>query len=94
MFERDLVPFATRSGAVDQPLDDRDQIGDRVTDTGDDSAAKDVVRGLLQDLTWPAAAIEDLGGVATARGPEAFIMVVPHILRNHGFAPFALGLAR
>lgn len=30
----------------------------------------------------------------TARATEAMILVVPHILRRHGFRPFAVSLAR
>ncbi|TQI65356.1 hypothetical protein FHT98_5244 [Bosea sp. AK1] len=62
--------------------------------SGEDVVAKAVVTGLLQDLGWPAASIEDLGGISTARGPEAFILLVPHVLRSHGFVPFALSLSR
>jgi predicted dinucleotide-binding enzyme len=38
--------------------------------SGDDAAAKDVVKDLLGDLGWPAEWILDLGDISTARGPE------------------------
>ncbi|MEV5122064.1 NAD(P)-binding domain-containing protein [Streptomyces decoyicus] len=62
--------------------------------SGDDQNAKETVTGLLGDLGWQPAWIEDLGGITTARATEAMILVVPHILRRHGFKPFAVSLAR
>ena len=41
--------------------------------SGDDAAAKQVVAGLLAELGWPAAAVLDLGGIDTARGPEHLV---------------------
>jgi hypothetical protein len=35
-----------------------------------------------------------MGGIRTARGPEAFMHFVPHIIANHGFKPFALTIKR
>jgi 8-hydroxy-5-deazaflavin:NADPH oxidoreductase len=62
--------------------------------SGDDADAKALVRGVLLDMGWRSEWIEDLGDIRTARGPESFIMLVPAIMRNHGFAPFALTIAR
>ncbi|MFE3547883.1 NADPH-dependent F420 reductase [Streptomyces kronopolitis] len=62
--------------------------------SGDDQTAKQTVAGLLGDLGWQPAWIEDLGGITTARATEAMILVVPHLLRRHGFKPFAVSLAR
>jgi predicted dinucleotide-binding enzyme len=62
--------------------------------SGDDEQAKKTVTGLLGDLGWQDAWIEDLGDITTARATEAMILVVPHILRRHGFRPFAVSLAR
>ncbi|MER7759667.1 NAD(P)-binding domain-containing protein [Streptomyces sp. NPDC097619] len=62
--------------------------------SGDDERAKKAVAGLLGDLGWQPAWIEDLGDITTARATEAMILVVPHVLRRHGFAPFAVSLAR
>ncbi|MGJ6966757.1 NADPH-dependent F420 reductase [Streptosporangium sp. G11] len=62
--------------------------------SGNDEHAKKTVTGLLGDLGWQPAWIEDLGDITTARATEAMILVVPHILRRHGFEPFAVSLAR
>lgn len=62
--------------------------------SGNDEAAKRTVTGLLGDLGWQPERIEDLGDITTARATEAMILVVPHILRRHGFKPFAVSLAR
>lgn len=62
--------------------------------SGDDKTAKQTVTGLLTDLGWQPAWIEDLGGISTARATEAMILVVPHVLRRHGFQPFAVSLSR
>ncbi|WP_327257134.1 NADPH-dependent F420 reductase [Streptomyces sp. NBC_01244] len=62
--------------------------------SGDDEQAKKTVTGLLGDLGWQPERIEDLGDITTARATEAMILVVPHILRRHGFKPFAVSLAR
>jgi predicted dinucleotide-binding enzyme len=60
--------------------------------SGDDADAKATVSGLLADLGWAPESILDLGGVASARGPEAVMLLVPDIMRSRGFAPFAIGL--
>ncbi|MFJ2746158.1 NADPH-dependent F420 reductase [Streptomyces sp. NPDC087440] len=62
--------------------------------SGDDAHAKRTVTALLGDLGWRPEQIEDLGGITTARATEAMILVVPHILRRHGFKPFAVSLTR
>ena len=62
--------------------------------SGDDENAKKSVTGLLGDLGWQPAWIEDLGDISTARATEAMVLVVPHVLRRHGFEPFAVSLAR
>ncbi|MFD9270268.1 NADPH-dependent F420 reductase [Streptomyces goshikiensis] len=62
--------------------------------SGDDENAKKTVTGLLGNLGWQPAWIEDLGDITTARATEAMILVVPHVLRRNGFAPFAVSLAR
>lgn len=61
--------------------------------SGDDAGAKDAVRALLHDLGWSDKQILDLGGVRTARGPEAMILLVPDVLRARGFTPFAVSVA-
>ncbi|MFB6520085.1 NADPH-dependent F420 reductase [Streptomyces sp. NPDC056401] len=62
--------------------------------SGDDEHAKKTVTNLLGDLGWQPEQIEDLGDITTARATEAMILVVPHILRRHGFNPFAVSLTR
>jgi predicted dinucleotide-binding enzyme len=62
--------------------------------SGNDEHAKKTVTGLLGDLGWQPAWIENLGDITTARATEAMILVVPHILRRQGFKPFAVSLAR
>ncbi|MEU1257892.1 NAD(P)-binding domain-containing protein [Streptomyces chartreusis] len=60
--------------------------------SGEDRAAKEIVRGLLVDLGWREEWITDLGGVETARATEAAVMFVPHVIRARGFAPFAISV--
>ncbi|MFB7719987.1 NADPH-dependent F420 reductase [Nocardia sp. NPDC056100] len=62
--------------------------------SGADADAKQVVRGLLEDLGWHPEWITDLGGIETARAAEAAILFVPHVIRSTGFAPFAISIAR
>lgn len=62
--------------------------------SGADPQAKQVVRGLLADLGWHQGWITDLGGIETARATEALMLLVPHVIRSGGFAPFAVSIAR
>ncbi|MFI7407260.1 NADPH-dependent F420 reductase [Streptomyces sp. NPDC049627] len=62
--------------------------------SGKDPEAKQVVRGLLADLSWQQEWITDLGGIETARAAEAAILFVPHVIRAGGFAPFAISITR
>ncbi|MFI8361647.1 NADPH-dependent F420 reductase [Streptomyces sp. NPDC085612] len=62
--------------------------------SGDDAEAKQTVRDLLADLGWSKEWITDLGGIRTARATEAAILFVPHVIRSHGFTPFAISVAR
>jgi len=61
--------------------------------SGDDAQAKQATQNLLTDLGWRSEAILDLGGIETARGPEAMILLVPDLLKARGFSPFALTIA-
>jgi 8-hydroxy-5-deazaflavin:NADPH oxidoreductase len=61
--------------------------------SGNDDDAKAVSIALLGDLGWPTEWIENLGDITTARGPEAFMLLVPSIARNRGMVPFAMSLA-
>lgn len=62
--------------------------------SGDDAVAKAVVRGVLADMGWSDGAMLDLGGIASARGPEAVMLLVPDIMKASGFKPFAVAVAR
>ncbi|WP_406363202.1 NADP oxidoreductase [Streptomyces sp. NBC_00715] len=62
--------------------------------SGEDAGAKQVVRGLLEDLGWHQEWITDLGGIETAQATEAAVLFVPHVIRSSGFAPFALSISR
>nr|WP_275405930.1 MULTISPECIES: NAD(P)-binding domain-containing protein [unclassified Streptomyces] len=62
--------------------------------SGEDDHAKKTVGALLGDLGWQPEWIENLGGITTARATEALILLVPHIVRRHGFQPFAVSLTR
>ena len=44
--------------------------------SGDDASAKQTVKELLRDLGWPQEWIVDLGGLATARGPEHMFLML------------------
>jgi hypothetical protein len=41
--------------------------------SGDDHVAKGAIRALLEQFGWRSEQIVDLGGIATARGPELFL---------------------
>ncbi len=60
--------------------------------SGNDAAAKATTRSLLIEMGWKDDWILDLGGVETARGPEAVMLLVPDIIRARGFTPFAVSV--
>ncbi|MFE1961815.1 NADPH-dependent F420 reductase [Streptomyces sp. NPDC059479] len=62
--------------------------------SGNNAGAKKTVGGLLAELGWSPAWITDLGGVETARGPEAFILMVGGLVRALGPVPFGMAIAR
>lgn len=62
--------------------------------SGDDKDAKAAARALLRDLGWLDDSILDLGGLDSARGTEALILLAPYLLRSQGLIPFALTAAR
>jgi hypothetical protein len=62
--------------------------------SGDDPAAKHLVRTVLHGLGWNDDRVLDLGGISTARGTEAMALMVPSLLGAIGFVPFALSVAR
>lgn len=62
--------------------------------SGDNTGAKSLVRSLLHDLGWQDSEILDLGGIATARGVEAVMLLVTDVMKATGFAPFAISPVR
>ena len=62
--------------------------------SGDDEAAKASVRTLLADLGWSEDAIFDLGGVATAAGPESTGLLFIGIMTALQTPTFNLAIAR
>lgn len=62
--------------------------------SGNDTDAKATVTQVLGDLGWSKDWIFDLGNITTARGTEALMLLVPHIVRKQGFNPFALTIAK
>jgi hypothetical protein len=68
--------------------------GSTVFISGDDSAAKDAVRRLLTDLGWNHEQVLDLGGVATAAGPEAYGLLFFGIYTALQSPTFNIGVIR
>jgi predicted dinucleotide-binding enzyme len=62
--------------------------------SGNDPTAKKAVAELLADLGWPPELVIDLGGVETARVPEAFVLMVRHLVRPLGPLPLGMAIAR
>jgi 8-hydroxy-5-deazaflavin:NADPH oxidoreductase len=60
--------------------------------SGDDTAAKDVVAGLLTDLGWPRESLFDLGGIANAFGQEHYLALFGTILEQLGTPYFNIAL--
>ena len=42
---------------------------------GDDAAAKDTVRALLQEMGWAPESVRDVGGIAESRGLEMYLVL-------------------
>jgi predicted dinucleotide-binding enzyme len=62
--------------------------------SGDDAAARRLVAALLADLGWRPEWVIDLGGLATARVTEAFVLLVRPLVQALGPVPFGLAVAR
>jgi 8-hydroxy-5-deazaflavin:NADPH oxidoreductase len=60
--------------------------------SGDDAGAKATVTGLLADLGWPAESVVDLGGIASARGPEHYFLMFAAIMQSLGSPAFNIRL--
>ena len=50
--------------------------------SGDDAGAKATVTSLLADLGWPDGSVVDLGGIASARGPEHYFLMFAAIMQS------------
>jgi predicted dinucleotide-binding enzyme len=61
---------------------------------GDDDAAKETVKGLLQAFGWTDGAIVDLGGIRAARGTEMFLPLWLSIYGALGTGDFNIGIVR
>lgn len=62
--------------------------------SGDDPEAKGQVARLLESFGWPSARIIDLGGLATARGTEAYLLLWLAIQHALGEGEFNIVIAR
>jgi hypothetical protein len=62
--------------------------------SGDAADAKAAVARLLGDLGWGADAILDLGGIASARGPEHYFPLFAAVLRALGTPTFNIRVIR
>jgi 8-hydroxy-5-deazaflavin:NADPH oxidoreductase len=60
--------------------------------SGDDTAAKDVVSGLLADLGWPPESLFDLGGIANAYGQEHYLALFGAMLQQLGTPYFNVAI--
>jgi 8-hydroxy-5-deazaflavin:NADPH oxidoreductase len=50
--------------------------------SGDDAAAKATVTALLKDFGWADESITDLGGIASARGPEHYFLMFAALMQS------------
>jgi 8-hydroxy-5-deazaflavin:NADPH oxidoreductase len=62
--------------------------------SSDDDDAGRLVTGLLESFGWPAARIIDLGGLATARGTEAYLLLWLNVWNAVGPGDFNIAIAR
>ncbi len=61
---------------------------------GDDAAAKETVKELLQAFGWTDEAIVDLGGIRAARGTEMFLPLWLSLYGAFGTGDFNIGIVR
>jgi 8-hydroxy-5-deazaflavin:NADPH oxidoreductase len=62
--------------------------------SSDDDGVRQLVTGLLESFGWPAARIIDLGGLATARGTEAYVLLWLGVWNAVGAGEFNIAIAR
>jgi len=61
---------------------------------GENDAAKDEVRGLLESFGWPGDRIIDLGGIVAARGLEMWLPLWLQLYQASGTGHFNIALLR
>lgn len=62
--------------------------------SGDDASAKALVSSLLVDLGWGDDLQIDLGGIASARGPEHYFLLFVAMMQQFRGAPFNIRVVR
>lgn len=62
--------------------------------SGDDDDAKALVSSLLLDLGWGTDLQVDLGGIASARGPEHYFLLFVAMMQQFRGAPFNIRVVR
>lgn len=62
--------------------------------SGEDAAAKQQVRALLQEIGWQPEGIVDLGGIETARGPELYMPLWLSLMAAGGSPLFNIAVVR
>jgi len=62
--------------------------------SGDDEEAKRVALGLLGEFGWPGGRVVDLGGIATARGPEMYLPLWLGMMGALGTPQFNIAIQR
>jgi predicted dinucleotide-binding enzyme len=61
---------------------------------GDDGSAKQTVTALLGEFGWPAGRVMDLGGIAAARGMEAYLLLWLSLMQACGGPSFNIQVLR
>ncbi|MCW2633185.1 MAG: oxidoreductase [Pseudonocardia sp.] len=62
--------------------------------SGDDAEARSLVTSLLHDMGWPPESVIDLGGIASAQGPEHYFLLFFGLARALGTRRFNIAVAR
>ena len=62
--------------------------------SGDDAAAKEIVKGVLQGFGWGEGSIIDLGGIRTARSAEMYLPLWLSLWGVTGTGDFNIGINR
>jgi predicted dinucleotide-binding enzyme len=61
---------------------------------GDDDAAKDEARALLDEFGWPAGRVIDLGDITGARGAEQYVLLWVRLMFATGVPAFNIEIRR